>query len=48
MTTGCLLAVWFKEQETTLGYQRLLEMIFKKHDFPKMIFSVKEEHFGVR
>ncbi|WP_223213749.1 hypothetical protein [Mycoplasmopsis bovirhinis] len=45
VATGTLLAVWFEEQETTLGYQRLLEIVFKKYGFPKKIYTDKRRCF---
>ncbi|BBA22629.1 transposase [Mycoplasmopsis bovirhinis] len=45
VATGTLLAAWFEEQETTLGYQRLLEIVFKKYGFPKKIYTDKRRTF---
>ncbi|VEU69100.1 Uncharacterised protein [Mycoplasmopsis canis] len=45
VATGTLLAAWFEEQETTLGYQRLLEIVFKKYGFPKKIYTDKRRSF---
>ncbi|WLP85461.1 hypothetical protein [Mycoplasma seminis] len=43
--TGILLAVWYEKQETTLGYQRLLEIVFKNYGYPKFIYTDKRRTF---
>ncbi|MHA3845855.1 transposase family protein [Mycoplasma sp. VS276A1] len=45
VATGMLLAVWFENEETNLGYQRLLEILFKNYGFPKFIYTDKRRTF---
>ncbi|WP_179950147.1 DDE-type integrase/transposase/recombinase [Mycoplasma nasistruthionis] len=43
--TGMLLGMWVEYQETNLGYQRLLEIVFKRFGFPKIIHTDKRKTF---
>ncbi|QCZ36461.1 transposase family protein [Mycoplasma nasistruthionis] len=37
--------MWVEYQETNLGYQRLLEIVFKRFGFPKIIHTDKHKTF---
>ncbi|MFV8515952.1 hypothetical protein, partial [Mycoplasma sp. Z244B] len=43
--TGKLLAVHWEYQETALGYQRLLDKVFKQYGFPKHIVADRRRNF---
>ncbi|MFV8471199.1 hypothetical protein ACNQ1O_00085 [Mycoplasma sp. B6188] len=45
VATGMLLAAWFENEETNLGYQRLLELVFRQYGFPKFIYTDKRRTF---
>lgn len=39
--SGALLGLWYEKEETTQGYQKLLEIVFEKYGLPERIISDK-------